>query len=213
MRINLNFASGVDFECKFNLVGNFKVRRFNRFAAGWMEWVGHQLISPGAAHMGQWIGPALVQIMIFVAYSTPSHYLNQCWVIVNTLRPRQNGRRFADDTFKRIFLNGNVRISIKNSLKFVPRGPINNIPALVQKMAWHQSGDKPLSEPMMASLLTHKCVTRPQWVNWILRNFNDILIKIHNLSFTKMHLKGSSAKWRPFCSRVDKLNVFCVFHI
>ena len=49
----------------------------------------------------------------------------------NTLRPRQNGRHFADDTFKRIFLNEDVRISIKISLKFVPKGPINNIPALV----------------------------------------------------------------------------------
>ena len=35
------------------------------------------------------------------------------------------------------------------SLKFVPKGPINKIPALVQIMAWHQTGDKPLSEPMM----------------------------------------------------------------
>ena len=35
-----------------------------------------------------------------------------CFVI-NTLRPGQNGRRFADDTFKHIFLNENVRISIK----------------------------------------------------------------------------------------------------
>ena len=84
---------------------------------------------------------------------------------INTLRPRQNGRRFTDDTFKRIFLNENVRISIKISLKFVPKGPINNIPALVQIMAWHRSGDKPLSEPMMVSLLTYICVTRPQWVN------------------------------------------------
>ena len=31
-------------------------------------------------------------------------------------------------------------------------------------MAWRRSGDKPLSEPMMVSLLTHICVTRPQWV-------------------------------------------------
>ena len=50
---------------------------------------------------------------------------------INTLRPRQNGRHFADDTFKRIFLNENVRISIKISLKFVPKGPIHNTPALV----------------------------------------------------------------------------------
>ena len=86
-------------------------------------------------------------------------------VPVDTLRPRQNGHRFADDTFKRIFLNENVSNSIKISLKFVPKGPINNNPTLVQIMAWRRSGDKPLSELMMVSLLTHICVTRPQWVN------------------------------------------------
>ena len=84
---------------------------------------------------------------------------------LNTLRPRQNGHRFADDTFKRIFLNENVRISIKISLKFVPKCSINNNPALFQIMAWRRSGDKSLSEPMIASLLTHICVTRPQCVN------------------------------------------------
>ena len=85
--------------------------------------------------------------------------------VVNTLRPRQHGRHFADDTFKRIFLSENVIISIKISLKFVPKGPIHNIPALVQIMAWRRPDDKPLSEPMMVSLPTHICVTRPQWVN------------------------------------------------
>ena len=49
---------------------------------------------------------------------------------------------------------------------FVPQVPINNIPALAQIMAWRRPGaDKPLSEPMMVILLTHICVTRPQWVN------------------------------------------------
>ena len=81
---------------------------------------------------------------------------------LNTLRPRQNGRRFADDTFKCIFLNENVRILIKISLKFVPQGVINNNPALVQVMAWRHPGDKPLSEPMMVRLPMHICVTRPQ---------------------------------------------------
>ena len=50
---------------------------------------------------------------------------------VNTLRPRQNGRHFPDDVFNCIFLNENVWFSIEISLKFVPKGPINNIPALV----------------------------------------------------------------------------------
>ena len=86
------------------------------------------------------------------------------YILLNTLRPRQNGRHFADDTFKRIFLNENVRISIKISLKFVPKGPINNNPSLVQVMAWRRPGDKPLSEAMLISLLTDKCVTRPQRV-------------------------------------------------
>ena len=84
---------------------------------------------------------------------------------LNTLRPRQDGRYFADDVLKCIFLNENVWISLKIPLKFVPRGPINNIRVLVQIMAWCRPGDKPLSEPMMVCLLTHICVTRPQWVN------------------------------------------------
>ena len=84
---------------------------------------------------------------------------------VNSLSPRQNGRYNADDIFKCIFLNENVWFPTKISLKFVPKGPINNIQALVQIMAWRRPGDKPLSEPMMVRLPTHICVTQPQWVN------------------------------------------------
>ena len=82
----------------------------------------------------------------------------------NTLRPRQDGRHFPDDIFRCIFLNENMWIAINISLSFVPKGPIDNIPALVRIMAWRRSGDKPLSEPMMVSSPTHICVTRPQWV-------------------------------------------------
>ena len=66
-----------------------------------------------------------------------SHTLLGVWLLihagikVNTLRPRQNGRHFADDIFKCIFLNENFWIPIKISLKFVPKGSINDIPALV----------------------------------------------------------------------------------
>ena len=82
---------------------------------------------------------------------------------VKQLGPRQNGRHFPDDIFKWISLNENVWNSLKISLKFVPEVRISNIPALIQIMAWRRPGDKPLSEPMMVNLLTHKCVTRPQW--------------------------------------------------
>ena len=84
----------------------------------------------------------------------------------NSLRPRQNGRHFPDAIFRWIFLNENVWILIKISLKFVSKGLINNIPALVQLMV----GAKPLSEPIMVSLLMHISVTQPQWV----KNFFDL---------------------------------------
>ena len=82
--------------------------------------------------------------------------------LINPLSPRQNGRHFRDDIFKCIFFCESIWISIKTSLKFVPEGPINNIPSLVQIMAWRRPGDKPLSKPMAVELSTHICVTRPQ---------------------------------------------------
>ena len=71
----------------------------------------------------------------------------------------------SQTTFLIAFLEWNVWTSFENSLKFVPKVRINNIPALVQIMALHRSGEKPLSEPMMVSLLTHICFIWPQWVD------------------------------------------------
>ena len=48
--------------------------------------------------------------------------------------------------FQCIFLNENVPISIDIPLKFVHNGLVNNIPALLQMIAWHQSGENILSE-------------------------------------------------------------------
>ena len=115
------------------------------------------------------------------------------WIIsplfLNTLRPKQNGRYIADNILKCIFLNESDWISLKISLKFVPRGPINNIPALVQTMAWRRPGDKPLSEPMMVSLPTHICITRPQWVNTEIHYYEHIKcpMKISSFSIFFLH--------------------------
>ena len=73
--------------------------------------------------------------------------------------------KFLTTISNAFFFDEKIEISINISLKFVPRGLINNIPALVQIIAWCRPGDKPLSEPMMISLLTHICVARPQWVH------------------------------------------------
>ena len=48
------------------------------------------------------------------------------------IEAKTNGHHLGDDIFKCIFLYENVWIPIKISLKFAPKGQINNIPALVQ---------------------------------------------------------------------------------
>ena len=69
---------------------------------------------------------------------------------------------FRTPHLKCIFLNENVWISLKISLEFVSMVRTDNITALLKIMTWRRPGDKLLSEPMMVSLLTHICVTRPQ---------------------------------------------------
>ena len=145
--------------------------------------------------------------------------------IFNTLRPRQNGRHFPYDIFKCIILFENVWIWIKISLKFVLKIRINNIPALVQIMAWRRPGDKPLSEPMMVRLPTHICVTRPQWVNSVricafeqyvilaldtqMQQYNPCLIVEAS---DKHHLWKSKSKlnqWKPCDAKLPaKLRLF-----
>ena len=75
---------------------------------------------------------------------------------------------FADNIFKSIFLNKNGRILIQISLKFVPRSSNDNKSALVQVMAWRQTGDKPLSEQMLTQFTdAYTCIwsSRGRWVN------------------------------------------------
>ena len=91
---------------------------------------------------------------------------------------------FADDIFKCIFLNKDIWISIKNSLKFVAKVRIYNVPALVEIMYLRRLGPKPLSEPMMVSLLTHLCVFRLQWVNqhyYVIGDLSPLLSDVFNL--------------------------------
>ena len=66
--------------------------------------------------------------------------------------PGQYACHFADDIFRCIFVNEKFCILIQISLKFVPKGPIDNYPALVQIIAWRWTGDKTLSEPMLTQL-------------------------------------------------------------
>ena len=85
-------------------------------------------------------------------------------LLLNTLRPRQDGRHFVYNIFKCIFFNENCCILIKILLKYVRKGPIDNNPALAQILGWCQTGDKPLSEPIMSSFgNAYICVSQPHW--------------------------------------------------
>ena len=44
-------------------------------------------------------------------------------------------------------------------------------------------------------------------------NFSEILSKIHTFSFRKMHLKTSSAKWRPFCLGLNVIIDTVSYHL
>ena len=93
-------------------------------------------------------------------------------LVLNKLRPRQNGRHFANDILQYIMLNEKYPLSIEIILRFVPRGIIDNRAVLVQTMAWHRSGDKPLSEPMASSPM-HKFATQPRRLQYY---YNDVMI-------------------------------------
>ena len=109
---------------------------------------------------------------------------------INILRPRQNCCHFADDIFRCIFFNQNgaFRLIFHWSLFLRVKKKQNNIPSLVQIIAWHRPGDKPLSEPMMVRSLTHICVTQPKWVN--------------NLGF-------DFVRWKSHCLPLGRISITC----
>ena len=104
-------------------------------------------------------------------------------------------------------------ISPRISLKFVPKVRINNIPALVQIMAWCRPGDKPLSEPMMASLLAHICVTQPHWVKRATQPFGTwfiLLFRDYNkqVSWCRHLLSRKSNSFNFYCNEAKRLTMF-----
>ena len=132
-----------------------------------------------------------------------------------TLRLRQNGHHFADNIFTFIFSNEKFSILIMISLMLALKNPFGNKPALVQLTHWGR--------------VTHICVSkltiigsdnglspgRRQAIIWtnagilLIRtvgtNFSKILGKIHSFSFSKIHLKMSSAKWHLFGLGLNEL--------
>ena len=93
-------------------------------------------------------------------------HVNISWEILYDLRLTHWSWKLVN--FHRHFLKMKIMLWLEFDW-FVPNGPINNILALIQIMAWRRSGANPLSESMRAyftgvymrhSVPVSKCVTR-----------------------------------------------------
>ena len=82
------------------------------------------------------------------------------WLFLNTLSAGQNGCHFADNIFKWIFFKDDICICIKVPLRFISEDSIEYKSALVQEMAWHQTGD----DQWWANYTIPFGITRSQWV-------------------------------------------------
>ena len=90
-----------------------------------------------------------------------------------------------------------------NFTEVVPKGQIDNMPALVQVMAWCQIRELGVDEIMRLSPVRREAFI---WTNADLLSigpwrtyFNEILVEIQKFLLKKMHFKISSAKWWSFC--------------
>ena len=57
---------------------------------------------------------------------------------------------FSDGILKIVFWKEKYGIWIEYLLKFIPMGSVKNQPTLFQIIAWYQTGDQLLFEPMVA---------------------------------------------------------------
>ena len=138
-------------------------------------------------------------LIIIIIHITATRFALWAQKRINSLKPRRCRRHFEDDIFKCIFLNEKILIPSKIPLKFIPKGPINNIPALVQIMAWCRPVDKPLCEPIMIISLMHICITQPQWVKWV-----TYIYRVHCCFFViQWHLNLSWKLNLPTCCAIQ----------
>ena len=137
------------------------------------------------------------------AKSGPKCTNNLIWVMVRCL--------FVDnDYINQLWLG--VNLPIRNKISEIIQsliyesGPCYTLHASLTAVMYaiscfepNRPGDKPLSEPLMVSLLTHICIIQPQWVNpWLF--FFQQLIKVNNKNKSKIYITDllcgeSTADW------------------
>ena len=98
--------------------------------------------------------------------------------------PGQNGRHFADDRFKGIFINENFCILIRISLKFVPKGQLTISQHWFRQCLGAKQATSNYLNQCWPSSLTHIWGTRGRWVNnqrlfpW--HHYHHIIVSSHS---------------------------------
>ena len=144
----------------------------------------------------------------------------------DTLRPRQNGRHFIGDIFKRIFLNENLCFSNVISLQYVPCGLnqtarnifqwnyiwkldrlIDNQSALFATKTWRRTDENPLPQPM----ITH--FTDANKYHSALMSFWFIQLQTHKKTFVRYHLyKRKTRSLKNVCASRYHQQKICYQH-
>ena len=95
---------------------------------------------------------------------------------INTFGWRKSWHQSADEILKCFFINEKYHIFIQISLRFIPKGPINNMPSMVQIMPWRHSDDNQLSDDSV--------------VYWYIYIWNTQPWRIHTLWTDDAHYNG-----------------------
>ena len=119
---------------------------------------------------------------------------------------------FADGIFKCIVVNEKFYILLKISLKFIPKGPIDNNPALVQVMVCAEQATSHYLNQWWPSSLMHICGTRGRWVKSHQSKpppeYNQISVNSSRESLRVCLLSGISAKYL----KSDE-NITCIMQV
>ena len=124
---------------------------------------------------------------------------------IKTLRPRQNGGHFAENSWKFVLLTDNEIISIKISFKIVPKVPINNIWALGQ--IWLGVDQVP-SRYLQQWWLDYRRIIPFPDLNELTHKYPIKNVMLGNLCYLNYN---SSSTWKMkncFNNCLDKIHVF-----
>ena len=138
--------------------------------------------------------------------TAPSHYLNRCWLLTDEFLWHLHGTNFTVNAQATILYNGFENLTFKL---------LQHLPGASALTHWGRVTHLSVSKQNTIGSDNGLSPGRRQAITWTNAgllsigpsgtNFSEIRVEIQGFSFTKVHLKMSSTKWRPFCPGKDEL--------